>query len=334
MAKVCVIMSVFNQQDFVYDAIKSMINQSFTDFDFIIINDGSTDGSENIIKSFSDNRIRYISNGTNKGLIYSLNYGIDIALASDCKYIARMDSDDISLPERLAQQVNYLDRHPDVGLLGGAMEFFGDGISPQKKYAPVSQKKIISTFFSYNALYHPTVMLSANLVETKRYSYDFPKYEDYGLWIALIGDCQIRNLPVVLVKYRRHNSNVTGSYQLDILKDQQISIKLLTALAQKLNIVLSEDELSLLSTITTANRARIFDKYTTNQLAEVIRSIIKKCGIVDLDLQYLKQLLIERAILYLVTNKRKGEIIKLIFSLNAYQYAYLIAKSLLTGRRY
>lgn len=335
MAKVNIIMSVYNQEMYLNECIDSLLNQSYTDYELIIINDGSVDNSEKIILSYKDERINYLSNKENKGLIYSLNLGIALSQQTDCIYIARMDSDDIAVKTRLAQQVAYLDSNPEVGLLGGAMEFFGKNISSTKKYAPSSEKKIISTFFSYNPFYHPTMMFRKTLVTNKKYSFNFPKYEDYGLWIDLIGTCKFHNLTNVLVLYRRHNTSVTSTYKNELQQDQQTFIKLICSLAAKLDIQLDNDVVHVLSIITTANRATIDSSITVDRLKSAVDTVTEKANKTKtkLDLGYLRQVLVERCILYLKTNGRSKEILPLLYSLKAFKEAIAISISLSTGRR-
>lgn len=112
MVKISVIMPVFNGERFLKQSIDSILNQTFKDFEFIIINDGSTDGTENIILSYKDSRIVYVKNDINLKLIKSLNKGINLARG---KYIARMDADDISLPQRLEEEYKFMEQHPDIG---------------------------------------------------------------------------------------------------------------------------------------------------------------------------------------------------------------------------
>ena len=124
MPAVSVIMAVHNAEAYLDAAVKSILNQSFTDFEFIIIDDGSTDGSRNKLGEYSrkDNRVRLISRA-NKGLTPSLNEGLKLARG---QYIARMDADDVASPVRLGVQVQYLYDHPQVSLLGGAYELIDD----------------------------------------------------------------------------------------------------------------------------------------------------------------------------------------------------------------
>jgi len=114
MSKVSVIMSVYNGEKFLSQAIESILSQTFIDFEFIIINDGSHDGSLDIIRSYHDQRMKLISR-ENRGLISSLNEAISLA---NGQYLARMDADDVSLPERLARQVSFLDNHSEIAVCG------------------------------------------------------------------------------------------------------------------------------------------------------------------------------------------------------------------------
>ncbi|HKQ33129.1 MAG TPA: glycosyltransferase family A protein, partial [Thermodesulfobacteriota bacterium] len=113
--KVTVLMTVYNGEKFLNEAIDGILNQTFRDFEFLIINDGSTDGSREIIKSYKDPRINLVDNESNIGLTASLNRGLSLAGG---EYIARQDADDISLPERLEKQISILERNPDIALLG------------------------------------------------------------------------------------------------------------------------------------------------------------------------------------------------------------------------
>ena len=123
MPKVSVLMPVYNtKEEYLREAIESILNQTFTDFEFIIINDGSTNNAEEVIKSYKDSRIKYYRQ-ENHGLIYTLNYGLSLC---NGEYIARMDSDDISLPFRFEKQIEVLDKNPNIGIVGGLIKIFQD----------------------------------------------------------------------------------------------------------------------------------------------------------------------------------------------------------------
>ena len=115
-------MAAYNEEAYIRDAIVSVLNQTYENFEFIIINDGSTDQTESIIISITDKRIKYLKNEVNIKLIDSLNKGIALATG---KYIARMDSDDICFPERLEKQVEFMEANPNIGISGAQLELFG-----------------------------------------------------------------------------------------------------------------------------------------------------------------------------------------------------------------
>ena len=123
---VSVVMAVYNTQEYVSDAIESILCQTYNDFEFIIIEDGSSDDSLNIIQSYSDPRIKVIRNKENLKLIKSLNLGLQKACG---RYIIRMDADDVSRPDRIEKQVNYMESHPDCVLCGTSYRTFGDGVT-------------------------------------------------------------------------------------------------------------------------------------------------------------------------------------------------------------
>src|SRR5258705_3382658 len=130
-AAVSVILPAYNCQKFICKAIESVLQQTFTDFELIIINDGSTDNTESIIHAYTDPRIVYSKNSENKGLIYSLNSAISLAKG---KYIARMDADDICLPERLALQKTFLDQHEDIAVVASTNEFINDNAEKTRHF--------------------------------------------------------------------------------------------------------------------------------------------------------------------------------------------------------
>jgi glycosyltransferase involved in cell wall biosynthesis len=331
MAKVNIIMAVYNQADFLLDSINSVLNQSFADFDLIIINDGSKDKSEEVILSIKDERICYYSNGQNKGLIYSLNRGLEIAIKKGGKYIARMDSDDIAFPERLLQQVNYLDEHPSVGLLGTAVQYFGS--TNKIRYSPVTQRKIIATLYCYNPFVHPTVVFRSDIIKDITFDPTCPKYEDYKLWIDLIGTCEFHNLPTVLLHYRKHPGSVTSSYEGERGIDHAMFKQILTHLNLKLGGRLTDQELETLSIITGPGRAKINPNIPLKELQATVDAIILKTDDSILDQAYLTQLLIERIMYYLLWNGRRADVLRL-FNIRRIKYFFGIARSLASGKKW
>ena len=181
---VSVLMSTFNRAHALPNAIESILEQTFTDFEFIIIDDGSTDNTWNVIQSYAqkDPRIKALRNEKNKGLIYSLNRGLDVARG---KYVARMDDDDKSVPFRLERQVWAMDENPDIIVLGA--NIIGSNDKPKHLYSyplindPDEVK--LNSYFS-SALAHPTIIIRRDFLENNHIRYN-PKYlyaEDTGLY--------------------------------------------------------------------------------------------------------------------------------------------------------
>lgn len=207
MPKVSVVMPAYNAEKYVTQAIDSILGQSFTDFEFLILNDCSTDGTEALICAYNDPRIVYIKNEKNMGVAATLNKGL---AAAKGEYIARMDADDISLPERFEKQVAFLDAHPHVAVLGTHVECFSSqGSGPLVQYMGSSAQLRIDLLFA-SALAHPSVMLRRQLIlDLGGYDSRFEGLEDYDLWCRVAEIADLAVLPQVLLRYRIHPSQVT-----------------------------------------------------------------------------------------------------------------------------
>jgi hypothetical protein len=202
---VSVVMSVFNGERFLREAIESILSQTFSDFEFIIINDGSTDGSAAILDSYArrDRRVRVFYQ-ENRGSAASDNRGC--ALASG-KYIAHLDQDDVSMPDRLERQVGFLENHEDVGLLGGAFE----GIDAQGRRVfleqpPQEDQSIRAALqpFSFPITHSAVMMRRQAFDATAGYRAQFLRAEDYDLTLRMVEGCGVANLPDVVVRKRIH----------------------------------------------------------------------------------------------------------------------------------
>ncbi len=206
---VSVVMSVFNGQRFLSEAMESILNQTFRDFEFIIINDGSTDGTASILDSYarSDPRV-HVYPQENKGLIESLNRGCGLARG---KYVARMDADDITLKDRLMQQIAFMEKHAGVGVLGSAVELVDEmGRRLRTERYPLDHAGIMSALAYRSPFTHPAVVLRKNVfVSVGGYRSVFVGAEDYDLWLRMAERCELANLEAVLLKYRLHPEQVT-----------------------------------------------------------------------------------------------------------------------------
>lgn len=209
---VSVIMSVFNSEKYLGEAVESILNQTHRDFEFIIVDDCSTDGSPDILNEYTrkDPRIRLLKNEKNLGLTKSLNRAISQAKG---KYIARMDSDDAALEDRLARQVEFMEYHPDVVLLGTAFyEIDASGKELSRKMFPLSDREIRRILIKYNPFCHASVLIRrAALAETGPYDEHISKTQDYDLWFRLANKGRVANLSDFLMKRRYEGGNISIS---------------------------------------------------------------------------------------------------------------------------
>lgn len=205
---VTVLMPVYNGEKHLAPAIESILGQTYGNFELLIMDDGSTDRSGNIVRSFRDQRIRYRKSETNQGIEQTLNEGIRLASGT---FIARMDADDISLPQRLALQVAYMERYPETGVLGGAIRYLKQNKPGKIVTPPLSDDEIRVHFLFHNPIFHPAVMFRKKLVEHHAYPLDYRYAEDYRLWTELSDRTIFANIPNMILHYRIHPGQVTKS---------------------------------------------------------------------------------------------------------------------------
>lgn len=308
-------MSAFNQEDFIRESINSILNQTIKDFELIVINDGSSDNTLKILGSFTDKRIRIIENERNLGLIASLNKGIDAARSSP--YLARMDSDDVALPERFFHQIEVLEKYSNIGIVGTGMRFFGKDIKERDRFFPESTDKIIPSFLYQNPLSHPTVMIRNELFSdiSLRYDKNFYRYEDYKLWIDLINKCDFYNINKRLLFYRRHLNNETHTSNFDFEKEMSIKSMLYKCYAEKMDLIITEEEKRILGLVSTRYELIKETSIPFNQLYDSINSIINKHKSKNIDINYLSQMLWRRMFIYLLKFKRITDVYKLLSKL-------------------
>ncbi|MDD2366334.1 MAG: glycosyltransferase [Desulfuromonadaceae bacterium] len=211
--RVSVLMPVYNAECYLRESIESILLQTFHDFEFLIINDCSTDSSVSIIQSYSDSRICIIHNDNNIGVAASLNKGLSLAQG---EYLVRMDADDISRAERLACQVDFMDSNPQIGVCGSWLEYF-----PRKSVwkLPKESEMIRCWQFHSVGVAHPTVILRRRLFEKYGLQYD-PDYrysQDYELWGRAIRYMEFSNIQKVLLDYRVSSEQICA-----IRRDEQL----------------------------------------------------------------------------------------------------------------
>jgi len=214
--RISVIMSVYNAERHLADAIRSIINQTFTDFEFLIVDDGSRDSSAAIMDAFavSDPRIRVIRQ-ENRGLIVSLNRMLDEARAP---LIARMDADDISLPNRFERQIAFLGEHPDYGVVGtNTHDMDENGVIYECfDLHPLDHPSIVTAIERRSPICHPSVLMRrAAVLAVGGYRLPYIHCEDYDLWLRLLNRTRLANLPDRLLLYRRSRRQVSVQFDID-----------------------------------------------------------------------------------------------------------------------
>ncbi len=207
---VTVVMSVFNGERFLAEAMESILEQTFRDFEFVIIDDGSIDGSRQILDSYAerDSRVR-VFHQQRRGLIDALNEAFGIARG---KYVARMDADDVSVPDRLLWQLDFMEKRPEVGALGGGIELIDEqGRAFGSTLFPPDDFSIRSALYQAECfLCHPTVVTRKSVWRsTAGYRRVFLHAEDYDLWLQIAKLSQLANLDRAVLRYRIHSGQIS-----------------------------------------------------------------------------------------------------------------------------
>jgi len=204
---VSVLMSVYNGERYLQEAVESVLQQTYTDYEFIIIDDGSKDRTWELLNAFSDLRIRLISNEENIGLPQSLNRGIQLSRGD---YLARQDADDISTSERLAMQMRFLEEHPEVGVLGTWVAYIDKQGQRIGTWATPGSPPLVSWSLLFgNCIAHPSVIVRRSLLrQGLTYRPNFLYAQDYDLWARLDTKTQLANLAEVLYLRRVHQEMV------------------------------------------------------------------------------------------------------------------------------
>lgn len=237
---ISVILPVFNGAPYLHAAIESILNQTFIDFELLIIDDGSTDSSLYIASSYSDSRIRLDRNTHNIGLVSTLNKGLELARGA---FIARMDADDFSFPDRLEKQLRFMVNHPEVGICGTAIEKV-DERGSKIVIMPESHHMICFFMLFDNPFAHNTTMFRSSLIRKHGLTYDhnFKHSEDYELWDRCGQITQLANIPDALVRYNYHPLNTSNKYRHE---QGRMAAKIRHRILLRLDPAFSEEELHL-----------------------------------------------------------------------------------------
>lgn len=204
---VSVLLPVYNAQLFLAKAIESVLAQTYTHFELLLINDGSTDDSERIILSYTDPRIRYIKNEHNIQLIATLNKGIALAQG---EYITRMDADDVCMPTRLQHQVQFMQANPNVGASGTYAKRIDvrTNVTSNWNY-PTTHNEMKCRLFWGSTIIHPTAILRTSVVQHIKFNANYTHAEDYKLWKDISQHYELANIPEYLLTYTQHDGQIT-----------------------------------------------------------------------------------------------------------------------------
>jgi len=205
MPKISVIMPAYNAEKFIAQSIESVLNQTFADFELLIINDASTDDTEKIVQVYvlKDERVRLLQNTKGKGVAGGINTGLENAQGA---YIARADADDLNRPYRFEKQVQYLETHIDIALLGGGYAPFNEKGRRIDVFHPTSSLEIAWRFVSNTFFCHPTVMFRREVFESLS-GYPNVEAEDFAYFSEVVKKFKCANLPIILIDYRESLTN-------------------------------------------------------------------------------------------------------------------------------
>ena len=210
MPKISVIMPVYNtKEEYLREAIESVLAQTFTDFELIIVDDASTSNIDTTVHSYQDQRIQYYRLEVNQGAAAARNYALSKASG---EYIAFMDSDDVSTPDRFEKQLAFFSQHPEIGCLGSQAKIIGDD-KDNFIFPKIYGHEAIEAFLIFKgcAFCHSTVMLRKEILDKNNISYknQYVPAEDYALWLDLVGNTKFAILKEKLLFYRFHHGNIS-----------------------------------------------------------------------------------------------------------------------------
>lgn len=264
--KISVLTAVYKSAELICPAIESVLNQTFDNFEWVIINDATPDNSIEIIESYNDPRIKIYHNDTNIGLAASLNKGLDLCTG---EYIARMDTDDVCYPNRFEQQVKFMESHSEIAIAGSWVNLTGEKKGVWK--TPVKHEEIQCKLIFNSAIAHPTVMMRKVIIEKYGFRYDerLRRIQDYDLWVRASQIVKLANIPEVLLDYRIDDTSKTD----EVIKRANVVIySIRQKQLDKLGIVLTKEEADNLHYISAGK----FDEITCAVANRVIESIIKR----------------------------------------------------------
>ena len=305
MIKISVVMPAYNAEKYIGQAIESILNQTYSNFEFIIINDGSNDKTKEVILSYKDDRIIYLENERNSGIVVTLNKGLEKA---NGEYIARMDADDIAEPNRFEKQIKYLDKNIEIDVLGSGICTFGENIKSKKRLFTTNADQLKAELIFSSCIAHPTVMIRKNILEKYNLKYDlnFAGAEDYCLWWEIAKVSKIATLPDILLNYRMHESQVT---KVKDSKYYNMMKALMDNRFKDINFDATKEEKTVFMNYC-LGRYSIFTQDNIHEFIRCLNNILKNNKNNNYFNQNKLQKIFELAILYVINNSNLSNIQK------------------------
>ena len=265
-----IIMPLYNSERFIGQAIQSILTQSFKDFELIIIDDASSDGSLDIVKEFKDSRIRILRNEKNQGISFTRNKGLNVASG---RFIAPFDSDDVAMPDKFEKQVRFLESHPGYGMIGSWARLIDqNGNFLKKRWKLQAKPEAIAAILLFrNYFCHSSIVMRCEAIPFGGYDERLQLDEDYKMWIEIARKWKVWNLQEYLLHYRVHSDSITRKDHISVsLYDHKIYKENF----ELLGIALTRQQLNLLTFM--KDQDAIENKKTLIEIESFLLHIIKK----------------------------------------------------------
>ena len=266
-SKVTVAIPVYNDEKYLREAIDSILHQTYKDFILLIINDGSTDSSQDIIASYTDKRIKLINHPCNMGRSAARNTALE---AADTEYLAWMDADDISLPDRLQKQIAFLDSHPKISVCGSRVRYFHEMRGSSRH--PATSPGILATTLFHPAIANPSAVMRLSSIRQKNISYDtrFKRAEDFSFWTDFFLVHGLNGFVVsdILLKYRVFLRPTNPEWHLKVIQDKVLP---------SINMNYTSSEAEIHAGLVVENRTFLIQKYGLESIFAWLERLNNHC---------------------------------------------------------
>lgn len=296
--KVSFIMPIYNAEKYVQQAIESVLNQTYKNFELILVDDISTDSTMECLKKYKDERIRILHNDKNAGIAYSRNRGMDAATG---EYIALMDDDDISMPERLEKQVMFLEEHPEIDFVGGKYQLIdkNGNILYEEKKAYKNPLYIKALFLFQNIYSNGEMMFRKDTIDRNQIRYAENQYgmEDFKFWIECSKIGKFSTIDEVFLQHRVHEQSETVRNKMNMLRERERHRMELQRYSMILSgFSISEEELVIINQYT--NNAICRSKSEFRKYFKALKSIINQAQDAQLDFYEEIDILCRKYVIY------------------------------------